>query len=90
MAVIVVAVALVVVLGVLTLYAQRRTARAAHAAQTGTKSNCDTPPAAAPPPVPPKPNGREVTAAQASPPPDFLTFAACGDSAKRPAKPRSR
>src|SRR5262245_5996790 len=86
MDVIMVVVALGVVLGVLTLYAQRRTARAAHPAQSQTKSDCDTPPAPAPPPPATKPSGGESTATQASPPPSFLTFAACGDGAKTPAK----
>jgi len=96
MGVIMVVVALVVVLGVLTLYAQRRAhpaesqAGAAHPAQSQAKSDCDTPPAPAPPPPATKPNGGERAAAQASPPPSFLTFAACGDGAKPPAKPKSR
>jgi hypothetical protein len=97
MAVIMVAVALVVVLGVLTLYAQRRSPRVAQppqsqsgAADVQTKSDCDRPPAPVPPPPAAKPSGGEGPAAQASPPPKFLTFAACGDSAKPPAKPKAR
>jgi len=85
MAVIIAAIALVVVLGVLTLYAQRR----AHPAPSQAKGDCDTPPAPAPPPPAPKASGGEGTAKQASPP-GFLTFAACGDGAKAPAKPTSR
>jgi len=79
-----VAMVLAVVLGVLTLYAQRR----AHPVQSQTTSDCDTPPAPAPPPPAPRADAGKATGAE--PPPNFLTFAACGDAAKTPAKPKSR
>jgi hypothetical protein len=76
--------------GVLVLYLQGQRSRVnTPSAPPKAASSCDTPPAPAPPPPAPKQSAGESAAAQAAPP-NFLTFAACDDAAKTPAKPKSR
>jgi hypothetical protein len=67
--IVIAAAAVALVAGVLMISIQQHRARADAAAKA--KSGCDTPPAAAPAPSP-----------TADKPPNFVTFAACGDEAK--------
>jgi hypothetical protein len=77
----VMAVTTIALAGILVLYLQGHRQRVnGTSSSPKAASSCDTPPAAAPAPPP---------AAKADAPPDFLTFAACGDDAKtgKAAKP---